>query len=161
MGLPELMQPSNADLGSLNLVSGLSSETGPPSWLWELTSQQPWASPVQRTDQSSNHPLSHDLKDIYKMTFALLFSPTLVSLVNSHPLHSSSTCPLLVLVVGPDLCPALGHHTEVAPSRPGSLEQFPLHLQVSAKKTPLFSNFLDALWMPFVYFHCCTCYLVS
>ena len=155
------MQPSNADLRSLNFVSGLSSETRPPSWLWELTGQQPWASPVQRPFQSSNHPLSHDLKDIYKMTFALLFSPILVSLLNSHPLHSSSTCPLFVLVVSPALCPALGHHMEVAPSPPDSFKQVSVHLQVSAKNTPFFSNFLDSLWMPFVYFHCRTCYLVS
>ena len=89
------------------------------------------------------------------MTFALLFSPTLDSLLNSHTLHSSCTSPLLVLVGGSCSLPSSGHCIEVDPPPPGSPEQFPVHLQVSAKNTPLFSNFLDALWMPSLHMlHC-------
>lgn len=47
------------------------------------------------------------------MTFTLLFSPTLDSLLNSHTLHSNCTSPLSVLVAGPALCPAVAppaHH---------------------------------------------------
>ena len=104
-------------------------------------SQQPWASPVQRTLKSSNHPLSHDLKDIYHVTFTLLFSPTLDSLLNSHTLHSSSTSPLSVLVAGPALCPVVGHYLEVGPPPPGSPEQFLVHLGSQLRIHPCFLIF--------------------